>query len=436
MSIVMNRRRPRLREARHHVDRSVRRAAGAVHGGVRRVPLPAPVRRWAYQRLPWRPGTTTVPIERVLLGGQNRLSATQFADALGDPLWASTSVVDGPHAALLCDAREWSLSDAEILASDYGRMARACVASSGEFFSARDDAGIVEVARRFIDLAWLDRTDDRRLPHQSAPGQPVLLAPVRGSDCFQVVDGHHRLAAAWVAGERFVTARVKRFAVSTPLQDILDAMSWIGGERELYQPVAAPELVQSWVTVRRCTDRLAAMRRVIEGLGLEPRAASYLDVASCYGWFVARMGEQGHPAEGVERDPLGARLANLAYGVDPAAITTSDAVDFLEAAERRWDVVSCFSLLHHFVLGRGKVGPEELVHLLDRVTGRVLFIDTGQEHEAWFADSLAGWDTARVARFLTEHGTFDRVVDLGPDRDAVPPYQDNYGRHLFACIRD
>jgi len=65
----------------------------------------------------------------------------------------------------------------------------------------------------------------------------------------------------------------------------------------------------------------------------------------------------------------------------------------------------------------------------------VLFLDTGEGHEAWFRESLAGWDADRVAAFLKQHGTFDEVVDLGPDADAVPPYESNYGRHLFACVR-
>jgi hypothetical protein len=87
------------------------------------------------------------------------------------------------------------------------------------------------------------------------------------------------------------------------------------------------------------------------------------------------------------------------------------------------------------VLGRASVDAAELVRLLDRVTRRVLFLDTGEGHEAWFRESLAGWDAEKIAAFLTEHGTFDEVIDLGPDCDAIPPYENNYGRHLFACVR-
>ncbi len=273
---------------------------------------------------------------------------------------------------------------------------------------------------------------------QSGPSDPVLVAPIRDSDCYQVLDGHHRLALLAHQGAESAAVKVKRVPVTTPLQDLLGQMTWIGGKKELYQPLDAPELQRSWTTVRRCTDRLSMMERRLAAEGIDGPGHSYLDVACCYGWFVRQLGDRGFAAEGIERDPLAPRLAAGVYGLDPARINVGDAVEFLRAARdagRRWDVVSCFSLLHHFVLGRASVSAEELAGLLDSVTGRVLFLDTGQEHEAWFARSLRGWDTEHVARFLTTHTSFDRVVDLGPDEDAVAPYADNYGRHLFAGIR-
>ena len=227
----------------------------------------------------------------------------------------------------------------------------------------------------------------------------MLVAPIRDSDCFQVLDGHHRLALLAHAGAPTAQVKVKRIAVTTPLQDLLTQMSWIGGKKELYQPVAAPELTRGWTTVRRCTDRLAMMTSCLGDQGIEPDGRSYLDVASCYGWFVHQMSERGFSGNGIERDPLAPRLGAAVYGLDPTRISVGDAVGFLRAAAddgRTWDVVSCFSLLHHFVLGRGSTSAEDLVRLLDAATGRVLFLDTGQEHEAWFARSLAGWDADRV----------------------------------------
>ena len=420
-----------------------RRAAQRLHhrmGGKlarlwRRLPLSQRLRRRVTGPFVWRPGLTRVPVERVLLGGQNDLTAAEYADASGDLLWPSRLVAKGPHADLLLRARDGELDDRAILRSSYAEMARTCIRLSGSYFGATDDEGIVRVARDFE--AWaLGEGEPTPLPSRSERDAPVMLAPIRNSDCYQVVDGHHRLAALSLAGEPSVPARLRRMAVTTPLQDLLDRMSWIGGRRELYQPVDAPELERSWTTVRRCRDRLGSMEKLLADLGIPSRGSTHLDVACAYGWFVAGMSELGFESVGVERDPLAAELGPAVYGIQPRQIVTADAVDFLGSATREWDVVSCFSLLHHFALGRGSVDEVGLLRLLDRVTGRVLFLDTGQGHEAWFRDSLPEWGTSHIIEFLEQYGTFDRVIDLGPDHDSVPPYEENYARTLFACVRD
>jgi hypothetical protein len=392
--------------------------------------VPDPVRRRLGRALLWEEVLRTVPLDSILLGGQNGTTAGRFAAAQQDLLWGSRPIAEGPHVELLRAAQAGPLSDEAVLASAYAEMARAAIRGTGQFFGAVDEAGILAVARAFVADRWVPR------PSSSPRGQPVLVAPVRGSRCFQVVDGHHRLARLVVAGETHALVRCRRVAVSTPLQDVLEQMSWIGGERELYQPLAAPELVDSYRTVRRCEDRAALALSAMERYGVPAGRSSYLDVASCYGWFLARMREEGLRVTGVERDPLAPVLGVAAYGLPRGTVRTEDAVDFLRAApERGGEVVSCFSLLHHFVLGRGSVPPEELVRLLSRVTGRLLLLDTGQEHEAWFRSSLRGWDTRRVIDLLVEHGDFDLVEDLGPDHDGTGAYAGNYGRHLLACVR-
>ena len=434
--------RSRLQAARRRADRV---GAELVHRLVllaRALPVPERLRRRLSSLVLWRRGTEQVPLTRVLLGGQNGLDADVFAHATNDLLWPSRRLADGPHVGLLRAAAERELTDEELLASPYADLARSCIEASGQYFGATDDAGILAVARDFVAREAGPASPSgpaTTRPHQSDPGAPILLAPIKDSDCFQVVDGHHRLAADVVAGRGSVEARVRRVPVVTPLQDVLDRMSWIGGTHELYQPVTAPELDRSWTTVRQCTDRLQSMDSLLGSVGVEPGVSSYLDVASCYGWFLSSMQDRGFDVQGVERDPLGATLGEAVYGLDRSRVHIGDAVDFLGArAEQgeRYDVVSCFSLLHHFALGRASTDAVGLMRLLDDVTGRVLFLDTGQAHESWFRTSLPEWDTDYVRSFLEEHGTFDRVVDLGPDRDAVGPYADNYGRHLFACIRE
>ena len=418
------------REAGHRVARSAYRAA-------RRTPMPRGVRDGLRDRLTWQPELLLVPPEQLLLGGQNKLSPADFAREIQDPAWPSRRVVDGPHAQLLRLARERDLTDVEILGTTYADLARACISLSGQFFTATDSAGIVRVARAYLARAEQGTPVEAGAAlgaHHSAPGRPVEVAPVRDSSCYQVIDGHHRVAAAAVRGLPEIPVRVNRWSTDTPLQELLRRMSWIGGDPMLYQPVDAPELAD-WPVVRGCQDRLEAMLAFLaeRGMGAD---GSYLDVASCYGWFVAHMGEAGLRASGVERDPLARDLGRLAYGLDPDQVTTGEAIDFLRSAGRTWDVVSCFSLLHHFALGRGTTDAIGLLEALDAVTGQVLFVDTGQAHEEWFRASLPEWDTTFVRRFLRQHTTFDRVVDLGPDRDDRPPFSGNYGRHLFACVRE
>lgn len=406
-----------------------------LHSSFRGTVLTAPARHRLARITRWHPRLRHVPIDSLLLGAQNGIPASLFATLCGDPRWPSRRVTEGPHAQLLDRAASGPLTDDEILASSYGRMAGACIRHTGRYFAAADHAGIVDEARQFIARSSGHGSSTATGDHHSVPGLPILVSPIADSDCYQVLDGHHRIAQLAKDGATSVQVRVRRGSVTTPLQDLLLSMSWLKGERELYQPVSSPELTACWPTVRRCTDRLDAMTTFLVERGFDEPGTTYLDVASCYGWFVAQMAALGYGAEGIERDPQGARLGRLMYGLDTSRVHIGNAETVLADTARTWDVVSCFSLLHHFVLGRGSCDAAELVRRLDAATGRVLFLDTGQDHEHWFRDSLRGWDTARIAAFLADNTTFDEVVDLGPDQDAVAPYGDNYGRHLFACVR-
>lgn len=391
-------------------------------------------------------GTVEVPVDKVLLGGQGRLSARDYAAATDDPLWASRQVAEGPHVRLLRAHAVRELDDRDILTSDYGRFARRSLALSGRFHDATDDVGVLRVARDFLLRSSPDAGPVFPRPGQTTERTPIRVAPIRDSDCFQLVDGYHRVAAYVVSGAETVPVRVNRLAVTTPLQDMLHRMAADGRSRELLQPVTLPE-VATWPTVRRCSDRLAMMDRLLGSLELSAGRASYLDVGSCYGWFVAGMSRFGYRSEGVDPDPLARTIGEQVRGLDRSQVHTAGIVPFLRdasaegvasvrgATPQRWDIVSSFSLLHHFVLGRGDVSPQRFVELLDAVTGSVLFLDTGQAHEKWFRHSLAGWDAAHVRGFLEQHTTFDEVIDLGPDHDDQPPYSGNHGRHLFACVR-
>jgi SAM-dependent methyltransferase len=314
-----------------------------------------------------------IPVDSILLGGENGVSGARYAEKVGDPLRTSRLFREGPHVALF-----------------------------------------------------------REFAH-SAPDQipdETLLATDYGSDLYQVVDGNHRLARTVSSGATDVEVRIHRVRTRTAAQERLREMAWLRGSSELYQPVPLPEVVD-WPLVRRCDDRLAMMTSFLG----DATGMSYLDVASFFGWFVARMRERGYRAFGVELDPLAVEFGNLVYALPDHAVAVGDVVDYLEGP-RAFDVISCFSLMHHFALGRGSVSAEELLDLIDRACERVLFFDTGQATERWFADLLPDWTPEFIGKWLLANSTFTRVHALGTDQDGVGRYAGNYGRTLFACTRD
>lgn len=395
----------------------------------RQLPIPLPMLKAVWWLRTGERGVT-VPIDRMLLGGENGLSGVDYAELTDQPLRTSTPIGKSHYVSLLEKARqEGDLGD-WFNQSDYLANARLCIRESGHYFGAIDDEGVRQRAKSFV---WPELAADQAVASTSPPAQPVRLRPIQRSDYFEIVDGHHRLANAWVEGRQEMEVDIQRGSSWTKLQRLLNGMSWIDGSAELYQPVDAPE-VSSWSLVRTCSDRLEKMQRFLDEEGIGAVGGRYLDVGSCYGWFVHQMNLRGWDARGIELDPEAPRLGQIVYGLDPAAIEVGDCALAL-ASERPAGVVSCFSVIHHFVLGKGSCTGEELLRRLDSVTGTVLFLDTGQSNEQWFAETLAAWDPDFIERWILDTSSFRRIVRLGVDEDSVPPYGDNYGRMLFACLR-
>ena len=296
-----------------------------------------------------------------------------------------------------------------------------------------------EPAGRSSDLAgpstplpdWPAHLAEDRIPE---PPREVVAVAVKRSDCYLVLAGHRAAAIAHAAGAAELDVKVVGRPRWTPFQQVILDMGWLDSRAALYQPIDLPEF-ESWSVVRACRDRANHMVAFLTEHGPAPgTGASYLDVAACYGWFVAEMLSHGYDARGIELEPVAPVIARTAYDLDPERIAVGDSVVLLQRQEPA-DVVSCFSLAHHFVLGRGSCSAEELVGLLARRTRRVMFFDMGQDHETWFRHSLAGWNADHVRTWLLRNTDFDDVVALAVDADDRPPYEGNYGRTLFACVR-
>jgi hypothetical protein len=381
----------------------------------------------------------TVSADQLLLGGWNGLSGYRFAVRSGNHLDPSTPLAGSFYQELL-DAYdrdgEAALSAARLQASAYYDRIATAAALSGHHRGESTPAGLVQVAREYVD-----RYRGVPVPYRagrSRPGTPPVVRAIADSECYQVLDGHHRLAMEIHGGADQLQVSVVPGTTTTYIQQLLLEMSWLDGSHRLYQPVDFPE-VQTWTLMRNCRDRLELMRAYLGHAGLlaaEPSARpTYLDVGSCYGWFVAELGKLGLDARGIEFDPLALELGPLAYGIAAAQITVGDCMELLADPAAGADVVSCFSVLHHFVVGRGTARPEELIKRLDERTGKVLFLETGQSHESWFRWILPEWTPEYTANWIREHSSFTRVEALGVDRDGVGAFAGKFGRTLFAASR-
>ncbi len=378
-----------------------------------------------------------VPRHTLLLGGWNGMSGFDFALRSSKLLDPSTRLEDSFYDELLSsydEMGEAALEEDHIRSSGYFQRIHMAATLSGHYRGVDDVPGLVQVTREYLDRY-------RGLPVKYRPGRSRLgtLPRVRrivGSDYYSVLDGHHRLAIEMHKGAQELEVVVAPGSTSTYLQKLLLDMSWLDGSRRLYQPVDFPE-VKDWPLMRKCHDRLGFMTAYLDRTGMATPGAdlSYLDVGSCYGWFVSEMGKRGFAARGLEMDPLALELGPLVYGIDAAQITVGDCVALLGDQDQTADIVSCFSVLHHFVMGRGTSSAKELMRLLAARTGRVLFLDTGQAHESWFRWTLPEWDPAYIASWIKVNSDFSRVEAIGVDTDGTGAFSGKFGRTLFACSR-
>ena len=407
--------------------------------------FPSPLRRQvsslkgSYTQLATKMKLKPIRVDKCLLGGDSGITSARFARMVGDIRRASRPVSEWPHVKLL---RQYDAIGDQLWAprvfeqTEYYQNAVLNIEMCGSYHSAMTPEQVQWGARRFVDAY---RGVSQTLPRQEGEtyhrdSEEIAVRPVKDSSCYQVLEGHHRLAIAHARGVSEVPAMIKQPPVATPVQELLLDVLWLKGRHELYQPVDAPE-VSEWVLVRRCADRFAKIAAFLRAENMMPPVCgSYVDVACSYGWFVAEMAKAGFNAEGVERDPIAISVGREMYGLKQGQVHRADSVAFLRTLETKYDVTSCFSLVHHFFLNDFSVSPEELMHLLDAATGRVLFFDMGQGHE-YPESRLAGWDAARVQSWLEANTTFKRIVPLGPDEDAVPPNENSFGRMLFACVR-
>jgi hypothetical protein len=392
--------------------------------------------RWWRSRAPVR----DIPLDRILMGGEGGMRALAYARLTSDLMRPSTPVAEGPHVRLLREYErvgEALLEPERFVGTAYYANARDCLRIFGDYYPyIFEPAAIRLAALRFVRQFRGGDCSDLPSTGHTAAGEPIEVYPISGSACFELAEGNHRCAFAVLAGQAVIRARVLPGSQRTPLLELLQSVTWDSGQEELYQPLPLPELAGRWTLIRRCTDRFERMHGFLQAAGLDPAAAGpVLDLGAYFGWFVSRFAAAGYDATGVERDRNAIRVGELVYGNTQGRMIWDDAAVHLRERAGPAGVVSCLSVMHHFLLGRNRIDARAFLHLLDAGTSRVLFLEMGEEHEEWFRASLAGWNAESIKRWVLENSGFVEAVELGRDSDDVLKHRGNFRRMLFAFLK-
>lgn len=379
-----------------------------------------------------------LPISKLLLGGENGLCANAYAQLTDDILRPSTPLLRSPHLDLLYGFERHGdalLEMNRLSETRYFQNAMQCVDIFGVYFAAKDGVGVQARAREFTSMLLHNSNpsdDPSNFYRGTPPGIPPRVRRIRYSDCFEILDGHHRLALAAFRGyTTFPCIIAPKEPIFTPAQHMVMDSFWTESKKELFQPLDLPELA-SWPVAYDCKRRLEMMLAAMSQRGI--LRGSYLDLRSGYGWFVSQMSKRGFDCYGVDRNAVAAKLGQLVYGLDPAAIVIRNLIAYLRAGGPRYDIVSFFNIAQHPFLRCGLVSPEELLGLIDAVTNRAFFIDVAC-HETSFCESLKDLAPSNVAQWLRKNTSFPIVELLGADHDQEENSRNNNRRHLFGCFR-
>ena len=386
------------------------------------------------------PKSFTVPINKLLRGGENGIRAYKYAEITNDFLRPSTPVSEGPHIKLLKDFNKIGneiFKKETFVETPYYKNALVSMSLCGSQFYS-DPSYIIKVAKRFIrQFNGDDLSNLPRQPGQSAPGYPIIVRSIRDSSYYEVIDGNHRIALAYMEGKKDVNVcLIDDEEVYTPLQRLLLDVMWTDKMKWLYQPIESPEIKEQWSLVRKSEDRLDKISSFLKNIKLSPDMTnSYLDLGSSYGWFVSKLTKAGYKSYGLEQDYIAISLGINIYGLKKEQIINSNMVSYLKETTKTYDIVSFLSVLHHFELSNDSIRPEELIRMIDKTTNKVLFFETAQSHEKAFGGRLSKWTDEFIVNWLKENTTFKDIVNLGKDNDNIPPFEQYYGRTFFACIR-
>lgn len=200
--------------------------------------------------------------------------------------------------------------------------------------------------------------------------------------------------------------------------------------RVLYQPVSIQLINSSSNIIRNSKDRFDAMLEFCQKrYGGDLSQKSYLDIGSCYGYFVDAFNNYCKEVRGIESSEKEYRTCKIFY---PNIADSVSNQDFTKVIKRykKYDIVSLLSVMHSIIISESEEYATSMLKLVDEKTNNVLFFDMGEDKESIYSETMKGWNKESIREWILANTSFDYCEPLIEDGDI------RFGRTLFACYRE
>lgn len=379
-----------------------------------------------------------IPIHKILRGSEgDHLTGLQYVNMTGDKHRTSTRVIDGPQVKLLQEYErigEAILEKSLFEKTEYYQNAFQSICYVQDYFpAAKRPEDIIKIATRFIySYAGKPLTNFSNEGHNQFK-DPITVRPIYNSDCYQLIGGNHRIASNYMIGKKELSAIITPNYTHTYFTDLIGNVVW-DNAKELYQPIDLPEY-EHLPLIRKCSDRLEKILTFLISRNFKLENSSLIDIGSYYGWFIDKFRKEGALVYGLEKDFSACKVASELFDLTDNQLINQPLESFLINNSNTYDIVLFLSVLHHFSMKKSFMSDQQVFRELSKRTNKVMFFDTGEEHEKMFGDALKGWNVESITKFIKENSDFREVIPLGRDSDNTGKYSNDYSRMLFALVK-
>ncbi len=300
----------------------------------------------------------------------------------------------------------------------YWQWMKASCSLRGQFHNISADAPLLDL--RLAKHVWQKAQifDFVRDEYSSAPDRWIQVDTPSGKFEFELVDGHHRVAAAKAAGKVWIPAlcmdesieakweKTSRHAekIASYLPNVTEAGD---PSKVLYSPILLPAF-SSFQVRRPGGDRLDAIWRYLKDYDLKNKRV--LDIGSHVGFFSLHFLRKGARVLGVDRNPSAVEISKYhvdAYEYEGGTFRTGD-FDSL-ANEEPFDIVLLLCVLHHTFREGGEEKVKCVAQEIGRLTRSYCILELPSSNRTTRANART------ILEILQNYGQFGEAIPLFED---------------------